>query len=239
MNRNFSAGILLGIVLLTKPYFLILVLPLIFRKNWKAIAGIIFSMIVGFWLPFLLLGPANGWELHKEWFKTIFLHQDIYPGVNTIYYFIQHFLLPRLPGIFQYIIILLTGIAAIWLILYNKHIERKSKDPLMVANADCIMEWFVLIALIPNLVKTDSEHFLICAPLIIFIIYSIKQRKLYWFIPIFIFIIFLYEGNSTDLFGRELSDRLFAMGLIGLSNLCLIAVAIVLQFSQRRTKIGN
>ncbi|MCX6235193.1 MAG: glycosyltransferase family 87 protein [Bacteroidetes bacterium] len=236
-NRNILGGILFGIVVLTKPYFLILILPLLFRKNWKALAGMVFTLVVGFWLPLFFLGPANGWELHLEWFKTMFLHQDIYPGVNTVYYFIQHFIYPGLPGFFQLVIIILSGFVAIWLIIRNTHLEKKSNNPIKMANMDFIMEWFILIAVIPNLVKTDSEHFLVCAPLITFIIYSINQRKLYWFIPIFIFLIFLYGGNSTDLFGRELSDKLFWMGLIGLSNLLLLMVALIFHFDLRRKEM--
>ena len=82
----------------------------------------------------------------------------------------------------------------------------------------------MLLALIPNLFRTNSEHFLSTAPLLAFIVFFIASRKKFWLIPVMVVLIFFYGANSTDLLGRDLSDRLFSMGLLGLSNLLLIAL---------------
>jgi hypothetical protein len=99
-------------------------------------------------------------------------------------------------------------------------------DTVRIRNTGFIMEWFVLVAILPNLVKTDSEHFLCSLPLILMIIFYLAEKKNVFLIVFFIILIFFYGGNSTDLLGAELSDALFNMGLIGVSNLFIIAFAL-------------
>ena len=102
------------------------------------------------------------------------------------------------------------------------------------ANKNFIFEWFLILALIPNLVKTDSEHFLSSLPILIFIIYYIASKRKYWLIPLIVILIFFYGGNSYDLLGRDLSLKFVSMGLLGLSNILIIFLSLFLYLDFRK-----
>jgi arabinofuranan 3-O-arabinosyltransferase len=54
-GKPWMSGVLLGLVIFTKPFFLILVLPLFFRKKYRAIVGMGVVMITALILPFIIL----------------------------------------------------------------------------------------------------------------------------------------------------------------------------------------
>ena len=119
---------------------------------------------------------------------------------------------------------------------FNLKLEKSRNFPGQSGDQNFIFEWWILLALIPNLVKTDSEHFLSTAPLLAFLVFFIASRKKYWLIPVMVVLIFFYGANSTDLLGVTLSERLFSMGLLGLSNLILVILSLVLFLNFRRKK---
>jgi Glycosyltransferase family 87 len=249
--RNYLSGkpllgsILFGIVLLTKPFFLILLIPLVLRKQWKALLWLSLILIAGLSLPFLFLGYEKSFFLYSAWIKTMLIHDQGFPGMNSVEYILQHYFYEGIPYYTEYIIILITGIAISFFILLNMSKEHKSLKIREPANKNLIFEWFIILALIPNLVKTDSEHFLNSAPIIIFIIYYIGSTRKYWLIPVMIILIFFYGGNSYDLLGKDLSMNLFSMGLLGLSNILIVFLSLVLFLDFRkkmwisRDKEGN
>jgi type IV secretory pathway TrbL component len=116
----------------------------------------------------------------------------------------------------------------------NRRSEKNASESEEPANRNFIYEWFLIIALIPNLVKTDSEHFLSTLPILIFIIYYIAFGRKFWLIPVMVILIFFYGGNSYDLLGRDLSRKLFSMGLLGLSNILIIILSLFLYLDFRK-----
>ena len=158
------------------------------------------------------------------------IHEQGYPGMNSIEYLLRHYFFPEMKGYVTYIIIVSAAILLAWSILMNLKRERNHPDHAEISSLHLGFEWFLILALIPDLVKTDSEHFLATGPLITFIIYFIALRKKRILIPLMVFLVFFYGANSTDLLGRELSDRLFSMGLLGLSNLLIVLLSVILFF---------
>jgi uncharacterized membrane-anchored protein len=72
------------------------------------------------------------------------------------------------------------------------------------------------------------------------IIFYLAEKKQVLLIAFFIILIFFYGGNSTDLLGAELSDALFNMGLIGVSNLFIIAFALFIFYgSEYRNNLSR
>ena len=236
-KRNFTGGILFGIILLTKPFFLILGLPLLLRRNLKSLAGAAGTLVAGFILPLLILGISRGSALHAEWMKTLFFHQESYASVNNLFYILQHLFFPSIPDYFRFVIIALTGLAVSGFVTSNLRTEKKHINIPGMTSGNFIIEWFLLIALIPDLVNTDSEHFLASAPVITFLIYTIQVKRQYWFIPLLIILIFFYGANSNDLLGDDLSNKLYALGLIGISNLFLVLSAFLFYLDLRRETI--
>jgi hypothetical protein len=236
-SRFAVAGILFGLVVLTKPFFLILILPLLFRKKWSTLISLGGTLIIAFLIPGIFFGFSKSVDLHTEWIHTIFAHNANYPGHNSIQYLIQYYIDPNVPNAFQYLIIAGGGLLFLVIHYFNRKFEIRNGNPAQMQNAGLIMEWFVLIAILPNLVKTDSEHFLCSLPLIMLIIYYLSSKKQILPIVLFIVLIFFYGGNSTDLLGFTLSDTLFNMGLIGVSNLIIIAFALFIFFKDLRLKL--
>ncbi|HTX88700.1 MAG TPA: glycosyltransferase family 87 protein [Bacteroidales bacterium] len=233
-KKPWRAGILFGLILLTKPFFVLLALPLLVRRYWKTLGGTALALAAGFLLPALHLGWTRNWALHLDWFRTMLYHADTYLGINTLFYFLKHHLFPGMEGYYQYVLLVLAGLLALAFILRNLQKEKKNGDQAGIKAADFSMEWLLLIAIIPNVFKTDSEHFLASAPLIAFIIYYISRKKLFWFIPVLVVLIFFYGANSTDLLGTDFSNKLYFMGLIGLSNLAMALFALVFFLDLRK-----
>ena len=94
VGKQWAGGFLLGIVLLAKPFFLILILPLLLRKKFKALTGVAVTLFTGFVIPFLILGFQRSFDLHMDWIKTILLHGSNYPSMNSIDYLLHYYLFP-------------------------------------------------------------------------------------------------------------------------------------------------
>ena len=230
-SKQVLSGFLFALVVLTKPFFLILLLPLLFRKKWKALASLGGTLILGFLIPVIFFGFSESVFLYKEWISNVFAHNANYPGHNSIQYLLHYYINPGVPNEFQYVIIAGGGMLFLIMHYFNRKFEILHDGSLPAQNAGLIMEWFVLIAILPNLVKTDSEHFLCTLPLIILIVFYLASKKQILPIILFIILIFFYGGNSNDALGSALSDRLFSMGLIGISNLFIIAMALIIFYA--------
>jgi hypothetical protein len=224
-GRYYEGSVMFGIVLLAKPFFLILILPLLFRKIYRSLAGLTAVILAGLAVPFLA-DPRHAMYLYSGWARTMVLHDTGFPGKNSIGYIISFYFRTGLPAFAGYIIIAAAGLLAILLIMKNRSAESGRNGSYGSAR-DLAYEWFFLLALIPCLVKTDSEHFLATAPLLAFVIYYIGVGKRYWPVPFLIILLFFFGANSMDLLGRSLSDRFFNMGLLGVSNLLIILLSYV------------
>ncbi|MCX6283586.1 MAG: glycosyltransferase family 87 protein, partial [Bacteroidetes bacterium] len=233
-SRNILAGVLFALVVLTKPFFLILLLPLIFRKKWKALASLAGTLILSFLIPALFFGFSKNMFLHKAWISTMFGHNEFYPGHQSIQCLLQYYISPNVPNELQYLIIAGGGLLFLVMHYFNRVFELRNNDSETVQDTGLIMEWFTLTAILPNLVKTDSEHFLLSLPLIIIIIFYLSVNRRFLPIAGFIILIFFYGGNSTDLLGMKLSDQLFNMGMIGISNLLIISFALTVFYRDIR-----
>jgi hypothetical protein len=239
LGKQWTAGILLGIVLLAKPFFLILILPLALRKKFKALTGTAFTLFSGFIIPFFILGFQRSLLLHMDWAKTMLTHGSDFPSMNSIDYLLHYYIFPNLAGYVQYIIIIAAGILACGIVMINIRREKLENKAKGAEERNFIIEWFLLMAIIPSVVKTDTEHFLASIPMITFVIYYIAVSKRFWLIPMMVILIFFYGGNSQDALGKEFSYRLFSMGVIGISNLLLVLMTLLLFLDFRNRKNRN
>lgn len=225
------SGICLGIVILTKPFFLILVLPVLFRKQWKTLGGLALLFLAAFILPALVSGWKGDLLLHGQWIRTMMEHNENYPAHQSVFSMIRYYISPDAPNYLQYVVILAGGLLYIMMFAVNLLQERKSGSKPALKNANLIVEWFTLVAVIPDLVKTDSEHFMATLPLFFLVISYIVYRKKFMYIPLLAVLVFFYGGNSNDLLGSRLSDLLYNMALIGISNLLIIALSLYFYYT--------
>jgi hypothetical protein len=233
-EKNLQGGILTGIMILVKPYLLILLLPMVLRKKWKALTGLWMTIIGGLLLPFVYPGPQKCIALYGDWIKIMQIHDGGFPGKTSLDYFIR-VLFPSWPewgGLF--ILVVICGLIILF-ILYNLHAENIMINRPDIARMNFTFEWFLIPALLPNLIKTDWVLLVFSAPLITLIIFNIAIHKRYWWIPLLVVLLFFYSANSDDLLGREFSHQILESGLMGLSNFLLLIVALVMFFKLRKS----
>jgi len=230
-GRSYTGSLFLGLAVLTKPFFIILLLPLLLRKQWKSMLGLAIVLITGSFLPFLYPGPGKAINLYSEWFSTIARHNDDFPDMNSVDYILRHYIFPSMPGYVEYIIILVAGVLAGWLIVADLKREKGAESGGRMASGHFIFEWFILLAILPSLIRIDWVQFLFAAPVITYIIFFISNRKKYFLIPGLVLLLFFFSANSDDLLGRSLSRKLLEMGVMGISNIFLVLMALFLFLS--------
>ena len=232
-SKFFLAGILFSLILLIKPFFLILAIPLLIHKKWKIIGGVAVFMIIQALLLIVILGWSTFYFLHTEWIKAIYSHSASYPGNNTIEYLASHFFSDVLTTNLKYIILLgfillYTFLITIKKCHYVKYHGHNNEE------RDFILGFFLLMSLLPSILNTDTEHFLYSLPVISLITYfAFMKKKPIFFL--FLFLIFLLYGtNSNDIVGKTIGDFYDQIGALGISNLLLLFWGFWLFFTNKK-----
>ena len=234
-HKMIWAGLFIALVIITKPFFILLLIPLLMRRYFKTILTICILMAAFFLLPAMFLGINQDFSLHKEWLNTMLVHADAFPSPNTIEAVIRNNINSTGISGFQYIIIVL------FLIPYGLFVARNIKQGNRNENKNSqgfILEWFTLIAIMPSLFKTDTEHFLMTLPIILYILIHLFSKRNIPLTILFILLIILYAGNSSDLLGKELSLKMYNNGILGISNVLLTAMAIYLFIGNKKKGVA-
>ncbi len=229
-QKYIYAGIFLAMVIITKPFFVLLLLLLVLRRQYIALASFAVSLILFLLAPILFVGMQQNILLHKEWIYTMILHADSFPSNTTFDQLIRIHIWQEAPSIFQYIVIVVACILFSALSIFNQLKENKLKEKEKLVASNFIIEWFVMIALMPNLFRTDWQHFLMTFPLLMVLLRSIWKEKNYWLVAAFVVLAFFYGGNTEELIGDTISDYLIQSGSIGIANIFIIAFSLVMYF---------
>jgi len=232
-NRK-AGGILLGIAILMKPYLVVLLLPLLLRRKFLPVVYTIITVAGISLLPMIYPGPVKGFELYREWLQTMLIHDQGFPGMTSISYFLSCFFFPDLPGFIEWLIFVSVYVVVAFSILDHMRQENKTGADIDAGGKNLAFEWFLILALLPNLIKTDWVLLLFSAPMIGFVIFNLADRSAFAWIPLLVLILFFYSANSDDLLGRTLSHQLLVTGAMGMSNLALTAIAIIM-FRQKKS----
>lgn len=231
--RSLVAGLLLGIAFFVKPYLLLLSVPLIIRGDRRAWIGAAASIGGALMLPLIYPGPSGWWTLHQQWIGSMVGHSAILESPDTFRYMLINLSGQVLPQTVTLGFIAVAGLTlAIWTRSNIRH-----EHPVGEAAMDRCMELWTALAVVPNLVVTDQEHFLFTLPLILFVLaYLFAQRDRHVLL-LFISGLMLYATRSSDLWGAAFEDRLVWWGVLGSGNIVLIATALVAW--RRWRKIGR
>lgn len=230
-KRVLLSALLLALVIITKPFFILILIPIVLRKHFKIIFTTILFLLLFIILPSLILGIGKDIELHKQWLNTMFLHSDNFPSPNTIDALIRYYLSIMIN--FQYITMFLLFVLYVFFVGMN--ITHNCKDE-KANTVSFIIEWFTLIALMPSMFKTDTEHFLLSLPIILFILIFLFSHKNKVLTILFTLLIISYDGNSSDLLGKTLSLKAYNIGILGISNVLLVALGLIIYFIYTRKK---
>jgi hypothetical protein len=225
-KQSAKAGIIYAVVLCFKIHFLILLPYFILKKEWKVLLYSVFGLM-GAALVLFFCVPNRFIVLHSQWLKAVQAHNvQLDHSPNTIYYFIQK----SLSSVHMAVVptaAVLIGLAIAGL-TYMKFIWKNIGKGFQASEA------LILLALIPILTHTDTEHFLWAMPFFIMMFISIStwNKKGKWIGTLVLLcasVPFLF--NSPDIVGKGLSKQLDEGG-IGLSLMLLL----VLSFLYRSVK---
>jgi hypothetical protein len=235
-NQEYPAGILIGLVILMKPHFLVLLPLFLLRKKFNTLASVIGCIVFGLMFPAIIFGWSKNLELLLAWLNTMLVHNaNINFTTDTLQAWLYKsgikYLYPKVGILYALGVILFV---AFWFFLFvmrnytkeSNNTTRQIKEKLAVR--DLIFEYLSIIALIPNLVVTDSEHFLWSLPIIMFIwthlLYEHQKRDMLFYVSMLIFL--LYGGDWYEVWGRKLSMWIEHTGLLGLGNILMLLNAV-------------
>lgn len=241
-SKKIAAGTFLGLVILVKPFFVLLFLPLWVHKQWKSLYSASCTIAVLILLPALYFGVTKNIALHREWIMAMAEHSEYLKSTNTIQSLIRFYILNNSISLTGWFVIAIC-ISYLLISISNKT-RNNSRNNSGKANSDnklqpqpqsLIIAYFFFLAIIPNLLITDTEHFLYALPLIMIILNYLFLNGNYILMASFIVLIFFYGGNSSDLLGNKLSDRFAILGVLGLGNLGIIGFALFVYFKEKST----
>ncbi len=222
-QKKLTAGILIGLATCFKPHFLILLPLFVLRREWKILFTIIISVVMFLIFPAIILGWANNYNNLLQWLATMQTHNAANEGnEQTFLYMVHRFF--NLPNSTFVWFMLIAATALSFGLLCLKHFKDE-KENISLQKKDFAMEFFTLIAIVPNLVITDTEHFLFAMPILFSLItflFFTKNSKL--ILGISVVFLILFGLKITDVIGNDMADVYLQNSILGTSNLAIILI---------------
>lgn len=225
------SGILLGVVLAFKPHFVVLLPWYILRRRWKELATAIACLLVLFVLPALFIGWEANLVLLNEWGSTMLGHNaGLAESPNTLYGVPARVF--GLTGSWPVIVtILVVALLILAFVLRNYWFEATRNA---AAPVNLFTEYALIMALIPNLVHTDTEHFMWSFPLLAVLVFqlfssTLPTGKRSVAVVLLILAAIPYTTATPDLWGVEGSRFLEQSGVLGWANVVIVALALWLR----------
>lgn len=222
------AGLLFGIVWLTKPYLAFMAVPLVVGLRWKALRNAAITMAFGLLLPMLVIGPHRWLLLHRAWLEAMAVHGGYLTSPDTFISMASGYFDTAAPQQHPSLAIVVVGMAFVALCFWQRRRSGNSDRAL-------ILQLWTAFALVPHLVITDQEHFLYSLPLIAFTLAGLFHQSRPMALAIFMAAMLLFATRSSDLWGSQLESRWVAAGALGLGNLLLLVAAWALGRMPRRS----
>lgn len=231
-GRAGSAGALIGLAVLAKPHFVVLLPLLLLRGHGNAIKTAVLALMSGLLLPALFLGWDSSLHLHLEWLGEMAKHNavliytgsDVYNNVDTVYSFLHRALLDRFigsPGNSEVLVILACIAMAFGaIVLWNMKRERVHGG----TSGHTVAEYFLLLAMVPSITLTDTNHFLFTMPLLLLILHHLVPGPRWnWVSLTSMPALVAFGGNWNDALG-SFSDTLVHYGVLGIANVALLCI---------------
>lgn len=230
-DKKWAAAILLSILFLLKPYFLILILVLLIWRNFGLLLSVALIMTAISLVPILFIGVENTLSFNLKWLHAMSEHTEGMTSDHTLSSIVKSYSGIVLASYWQLIFIFIVGLTFLsFRLKYFIKLKQYSSD-LIISDA------FLLMAIIPNLVITDSQHFLFSIPLIGLILIHLFRKPDWKLISLFFILFFFYGMNSNDLLGNPLSNYFDSLSTIGVANILLIVLLIYLRAKRKLTSV--
>jgi hypothetical protein len=218
-GKELSTAAWFGLMLILKPIMLPVLLPLLLTRKWKVMGWMAVFGLFFFLFPALHIGWNGNIALWKDWFKAISAHGVYLTSFNAIGTLVK----------------IHTGFLHGWIVsvaLLLLLIGLMLKDVLLLKKtiAETVLVWSaVFSAFIPNFFVTDTEHFLLSAPLICLLLSALRNRGKGFHWIGFALGMLCFSFNSTDLLGGKLSDFVYNNGFLGIGNLLFLLTFLLVR----------
>lgn len=224
-------GMVFGIILLAKPHFLVLLPLFLLRKEWRVLAFGGLTVILGLFLPVLGVGWNANASLLGDWYDAILTHQEMLVSSNTWTSIAANIfgIEGEVPPTWLFLITLAVAAAGMLSLLLRNGLPQTSERR-------WYGEYFILVALIPNLTNTDTEHFMWCIPLLAAILSQIPwRRSAMWQWALVVVIALPWLLSSPDVLGSARNHWLEQeSGLMGVTNTAFVVWFVVLELRRGR-----
>lgn len=229
-GKDLRGGLLLGAAILAKPHFIVLLPLLVLRGRWKVVGTSMAAVVIGLSLPTLFLGWQANLDIHAAWLgemakhnaSLIYTGDDDYRAVNTIYSFAHRSTLQYITspsGLEAYTLLAIIAGAFALFVWRNQRRGITNAFP---------FEYLLLVALVPSITLTDTEHFLLALPVVAYIIHRLVPRALpRWLAFAAVPLLLMYGGNFEDAWG-SFADVLIHYGILGVGSFGLLLLSVLL-----------
>lgn len=226
-GKEIQGGILYGLILLFKPHFLLLLPYFVWKKHLKTVLFSGATILVGLAVPAAISGWHANTDLVAQWFKAISDHNlALQSSPNTLYGILNElFFSGKAESWLVFAVLLIVAVLIALFIMKN---DKEEGTPW--TKTIRFREFFLLVALVPNLVHTDTEHFMWVWPLLALAIYSTfdRTKPLRMLRISFLIIAFIpFALNSPDLVGKA-NSLMFDEGGIGIANMLVLFSALAI-----------
>lgn len=212
-----------SLMIIIKPIMIVALFPLLFFHQWKRVVYIGLCGVFFFLLPIVHLGWNANLTLWLDWFRAISEHGEYIVSYNSLRFLVLTYL-----GITSEWIPSLVVLFLLLLVMWMDVRKRKNQQQLL--------KWMVVfVAFIPNFFVTDTQHFLLSVPLLLFLLHELVLRKSVIAWIVFVLAFGLFSLNSNDLLGSRLSDFMYTKGMLGLGNLLFIGLYIVVIITSNKS----
>jgi hypothetical protein len=233
-----TAGLLIGLSILFKPHFVLILPLLLLRRRFQTLVAVVFTLILGLLLPFLVVGWQGNLDLITSWWQSIAQHNaSLASAKDNLAYILFSLLGQQSPKVYFWIeifVILVLAILVFAVVVKHKLSEKRHSRNTLRKHFQS--EYLLLLAIIPTMFITDTEHFLLAIPLICLLIFKA------WLIlsgtthPILkldqYFLIVL--GLALGLF--LISDFVASNSMLGIGNALLIILFGLTQLLEQKPK---
>ena len=235
--KDWLAGVLLAIVIFAKPYFIICLLPFLLLRRFQVIYATIISGISFLIVSLLVFGIDRGIDLYLNWFDAMLAHNSYLRSSHTLISLFNMIFDTSFSHRYSFhLLVILSAIIYLFIEWKRKEVIQQ-RNPSSTNSKLLIIYFFISMAIIPNILITDTEHFLFSLPLIFFVLIHCHSHLQVLPRIGLILVCVLYGGNFSDIIGIEMSRIINGIGLLGISNLLFISIA--LKFSLKYFKSEN
>ena len=224
--RNFAGARLpLSLVLMiagavAEGFGILMIVPLVIRREWKVLRTAFAAMLAGLLIPMAIEGPRMWWELLGEWGRSMLHHTEVMGSPDRFSAILGRpfGLAPSTTS--DAVFIALAGGLLAWLAWSDR--RRNGQEDGRAMNT--AFELWLAMALVPNLVITDQQHFMFSLPLVLFILAYLFTNRTIPLLVGFIVALLFYATRSTDLWGKA-ENQMVGWGVLGSGNILLMAAA--------------